>query len=182
MKLTQKSVELKETLRDLWLDHVFWERNAAFGVSLGEGAAVDVADEKVVMNAKAIADSLRPYYGNNVADQMFSLLATHYTAVKDYLMSTHTNSKSGQDAAKARLMQNAGEISTFMAQKNPYWVKETLLPLFTAHASHHMVQIENFHVRNYGAEARVYVEMKRHVYMIADAMAAGIAKQFPKKF
>jgi len=182
MKLTAKAVELKDSLRDLWVDHIFWERSAAVGVTQGEAPAVNVADERVVMNARAIADSLTPFYGSQVADQMFSLLAIHYTAVKDYLMATHNNKMTEREDASARLTQNAADIAAFMAQTNKYWPKETFTPLFTAHAGHHMAQINDLNVRNYDAEARVWVEMKKHVYMIADAMAAGLAKQFPRKF
>ncbi len=36
--------------------------------------------------------------------------------------------------------------------------------------------------KDYGAEATTWTAMKKHIYTIADALAGGIEKQFPKKF
>jgi len=44
-----------------------------------------------------------------------------------------------------------------------------------------MLQIEAFYAKNYTDEARVWKEMKAHMYVISDALAGGLAKQFPKK-
>ncbi len=36
--------------------------------------------------------------------------------------------------------------------------------------------------KDYTAEATTWEAMKKHIYTIADALAGGIEKQFPKKF
>src|SRR5512138_872246 len=64
-----KSVELRETLRDLWVGHVFWVRNVALTTSLGDTRAAKVAEENVVKNARAIADTVIPVYGKPASDK-----------------------------------------------------------------------------------------------------------------
>jgi hypothetical protein len=45
-------------------------------------AAADLAEKQVVANAKQIAGSIEPFYGKAATDQLFKLLAGHYTAIK----------------------------------------------------------------------------------------------------
>jgi len=51
-----------------------------------------------------------------------------------------------------------------------------------AHAGHHVLQINAINAKDFAAEAKVWAMMKDHMYVIADVLADGIAKQFPKKF
>jgi hypothetical protein len=43
-------------------------------------------------------------------------------------------------------------------------------------------QIKQFKARQFDGEAKTWAAMKDHMYVIADALADGIAKQFPEKF
>ncbi len=44
-----------------------------------------------------------------------------------------------------------------------------------------MAQIDALAEKNYTSEAKVWDDMKNHMYVIADALAGGLAKQFPDK-
>jgi hypothetical protein len=43
-------------------------------------------------------------------------------------------------------------------------------------------QISEVKARQFDAEAKTWAAMSAHMYVIADALADGIAKQFPDKF
>jgi hypothetical protein len=181
-KDSAKTVELRQTLRDLWVDHIFWVRNVALMTKVGDVEGAKVAEENVVANARAIANAMGPLYGQAAADKLFGLLAGHYGAVKEYMNASYAGNKAGKDAAAQKLVANANEIAAFLSTANPNWPKQTLVSLLTAHGGHHMAQIDDFAAKDYAAEAQVWEAMKQHMYVIADALAAGIAKQFPKKF
>jgi hypothetical protein len=51
-----------------------------------------------------------------------------------------------------------------------------------AHGGHHIMQIDQVIMKDYAAEAATWDTMRMHIYTIADALAGGIEKQFPKKF
>ncbi|WP_224981670.1 hypothetical protein [Geomonas agri] len=182
MKETAKAVELRQAQRDLWIGHVFWVRNVALATKAGDVKAAQVAEQNVVKNARAIADSVAPVYGKPAADKLFGLLAGHYGAVKEYMTAAYAGNEVAKDAAVAKMTGNANEIATFLSSANPNWPKETLMRLLSAHAGHHIAQIEAFAKNDYATEAEIWDAMKDHMYMIADALAAGIVKQFPKKF
>lgn len=181
-KESPKSVELREDLRDLWVGHIFWVRNVALTTKLGDTNAAKVAEENVVKNAHAIADTIIPLYGQPATDKLFGLLAGHYGSIKEYMTASYAGDKAGKEAAVDKIKKNAEEIATFLSSANPNWPKATLVSLLLAHGAHHIAQIDAFNESNYASEAQTWDAMTKHMYIIADALGNGIVKQFPKKF
>lgn len=179
------SVQVAQTamaLRDLWIGHVFWVRNVVEDTLAGRADAAKTDENQVVANAKQIAAAIEPFYGKAASEKLFSLLAGHYGAVKQYLEATVANSKAKQDAAQKSLTDNANEIAVFLSGANPNLPVDTLRGLLVAHGGHHMQQIQQLHAKQYAQEAQTWEAMKNHMYVIADALAGAIAKQFPDKF
>ncbi|HUL00128.1 MAG TPA: hypothetical protein VLX29_04655 [Nitrospirota bacterium] len=177
------AVDLRLTLRDLWVGHIFWVRNVVYATKYGDTAAAKVAEDNVVKNAKDIAGAVALFYGKEAGDKLFGLLAGHYGAVKEYLNAAVAGDKAAKDSAVDKLKKNAVEIATFLNAANPKnWPKETLVSLLLAHGGQHISQIDAVIAKDYGAEATVWEAMKTHIYTVADALAGGIVKQFPKRF
>lgn len=174
--------DAKAAQRDLWIGHVFWVRNVVDARFEGNANEAEVAEQQVVANAKAIAASIEPFYGKAASEKLFALLAGHWGAISDYIDATRTNSKAGQDAAFKQLVANADEIAVFLGGANPNLPVDVLKGLLMAHGSHHVQQIGEFKAKQFDAEAKTWAAMTQHMYVIADALAEGIAKQFPEKF
>jgi hypothetical protein len=172
----------KAALRDLWIGHVFWVRNVVVAGLDGNKAAQQAAEKQVVANAQAIAGAFEPYYGAKAKDKLFTLLAGHYGAVKDYLDATIAKDSAKQSAATTKLLNNAGEIATFLSGANPYLPKATVEELLQAHGGHHITQIQQLQAKDYTGEAKTWADMTQHMYVIADALGGAVAKQFPAKF
>lgn len=169
-------------LRDLWLGHVFWVRNVVDARLEGNAAEAKSAEEQVVANARAIADAIAPFYGQAASDRLFGLLAGHWGAISGFLDAARAGDKPGEDAALAQLLANADEISKFLSGANPNLPFDALRGLLGAHGAHHVQQIRQLKARQYAEEARTWAAMKDHMYVIADALAGAIAKQFPERF
>jgi hypothetical protein len=177
-----KIADTRAALRDLWIGHVFWVRNVVEARFAGDASAAKTGEAQVVANAQAIAGAIEPYYGKAASDQLFKLLAGHWGAISDYLNATRDGNKASQDSAYKALVANAGEIATFLSGANPNLPADTLRTLLTAHGAHHVQQIQQFKAKQYDLEAKTWTAMKDHMYVIADALADGIAEQFPEKF
>jgi hypothetical protein len=177
---SNKAAETQAALRDLWVGHVFWVRNVVVATLANDTAARAASEKAVVANAKQIANSIAPFYGQPAADKLFGLLAGHYGAVKSYLDAGTDATK--QAAATKAITDNAVEIATFLSGANPNLPKDTVLGLLAAHGGHHMTEIQQLRAKQYDQEAETWEAMKNHMYVIADALAGGIAKQFPDKF
>jgi hypothetical protein len=177
-----KVADTKDALRDLWLGHVFWVRNVVEARIANDAARAKTSEQQVVDNAKAIAGAIEPFYGKAASDKLFGLLAGHWGAISAYLDGTVAGKAAAQDAAQKKLVANAGEIATFLSSANPNWPVDTLRGLLTAHGAHHVQQIQQLKAKQYDQEAQTWTAMKDHMYEIADALASGLAAQFPEKF
>ena len=172
----------KAVLRDLWIAHAFWVRNVVMAELSGDQAAAASAERQAVANAHAIAKSIEPFYGEAAQQRFFDLLAGHYGAVKAYLDATIGENADKQSDATAKLLSNAREIAVFLSGANPYLPKDTVESLLQAHGGHHIAQIQELAAKNYDGEAQTWADMTEHLYVIADATAEALAKQFPAKF
>lgn len=177
-----KVAATQDALRDLWIGHVFWVRDVVKARLAGDGEQAKAAEQQVVANAQAIAGAIEPFYGAAASDRLFELLAGHWGAISDYLDATIADRSRRQDSAAESLSTNAGEIAAFLSSANPNWPEDTLRGLLAAHGAHHIQQIRQLRAGQHEEEAATWAAMKDHMYVIADALTAGLAKQFPEKF
>lgn len=174
--------QTEDALRDLWLGHVFWVRNVVTATIDRNTPAAAAAEQEVVANAKAIAAAIEPFYGKDAADQLFALLAGHYGAVKQYLVATLKRSTTDQDSALQALTANADAIARFLSNANPNLPYAALMGMLAAHGGHHVQQIQALSAGQYAEEAQTWDAMRQHMYAVADALTAALAKQFPARF
>ena len=177
-----KVAETKAALRDLWVGHIFWVRGVVFTTFAKNKPAATAAEQAVVANAKDIAGAIAPFYGQPASDKLFSLLAGHYGAIKEYLEAAVKKNAAAESKATDHLTANAQEIAAFLSGANPNLPKETLEELLLAHGGHHLQQIQEVQAGQYDKEIGTWSAMKGHIYVIADALTDALAKQFPEKF
>lgn len=180
--LEQPAATTRMTLRDLWVEHIFWVRNYAIANQAGNAKQAEVAASEVVADAKRIANSIAPLYGQPAADQLLQLLAGHWGAIKHYSDATVAKDKKGAQAAIDELSSNARAIADFLSKANPYLSHAALMPLLVAHGGHHVAQIDQLADADYAGEARTWSMMREHILTLSDALAAALVKQFPDKF
>lgn len=176
-----KTAQTASTLRDLWVGHGFWVRTLVTETLAGNTAAAANAENQAVANAKQIAASIEPFYGKPASEKLFNLLGGHYGAIKQYLDAVVKADKTKQDLAQKAMVTNGGEIAVFLGSANPNLPIETLRGMLLAHGGHHVQQIHQLQAKEYVQEAQTWEAMKTHMYAIADALAAALAKQFPEK-
>lgn len=115
-----KVAATQAALRDLWVGHIFWVREVSRSLAEKNTAAAESAEQQAVANAKAIAGSIEPFYGKPATEQLFELLAGHYTAIKAHAAATAAGKAPDAKQAVDDLTANAGEIAVFLSGANPY--------------------------------------------------------------
>jgi uncharacterized protein YukE len=168
-------------LRDLLLEHIHWSRTMVLATRDGNAALARVAEGKALDNARALGDAVASFYGGEAGQKFSSLFAGHNRAVKAYMDAAFAGREADKRAATQRAVQNAQEIDAFLSAANPHLPKGAVLNLLGAHWAHHVAAIDAAARRNWSQEARVWEDMRKHIYVIADALAEAIAKQFPDK-
>ncbi len=174
--------DLQAVLRDEWSRHLFWIRNVVLDNAKNDLRSRDFAEKAVATNARDIARTFRPFYGEAASDQLHTVLTKHYGAVKAYSQATVGGNTRQQEVAMAQFASNTDEIAAFFSGINPHLSKDAVRDLFAAHVDHHVTQINKFQNRDYAGEEETWPVMEHHVYGIADALAAALVKQFPAKF
>jgi hypothetical protein len=175
--------EMQKTLRGLWLGHIFMIQHAVLYNMTYDMAERDAADKQVLANIRQIANTFTPYYGESRCENLYTLLASHYSAVKEYSEATIAGSKSRQDAALARMASNADDIDVFFNGVNPHYLpKGTVRGLIAAHGAHHVLQINQYKKKEYARLEETWSMMRQHVYVIADTFTTALVKQFPGRF
>lgn len=174
--------DMQGVLRDQWSRHLFWIRNVVMDTATNDLRSRDFAEEAVVANARELARTFMPFYGKEASERLFTLLAGHYSAVKAYSEATVARNTRQQDAALARFASNTDAIATFLSGINPHLSYGTIRGLLATHVEHHVGQITKFQARDYAGEEETWPVLQHHVYVIADALTAALAKQFPTKF
>ncbi|HKR75230.1 MAG TPA: hypothetical protein VJR95_01115 [Rhodanobacter sp.] len=174
--------KLHAAMRGLWHGHVVHTRAYAMAVKAGNQAAAAKAADDVVENAKQIANAVAGFYGAGAGKGMLKLLAGHWAGVKALTDAEHVGDKAASDKAMQDLSANAGEIAKFLAGANPRnWPEATVRGLLLEHVADHHAQLGEIMSGDAAAEAKTWAAMQEHMNMIADALASGIAQQFPAK-
>lgn len=174
--------DTKAMMRNLWAGHIFWIRNVVLDNAIGNPEARNIAEQEVVNNAKQIASTLSPFYGELASEKLFTLLADHYGAITEYADATVVGNTLQQEAALAHLSTNADDIAAFLSGANPYLSKDGVRGLIAAHGSHHVAQIIQLQEHDYSSEAQTWKVMRKHADVIADTLTTALAQQFPAKF
>lgn len=174
--------QLHAALRSLWHGHIVATRNYALAVKAGDKAAAAKAGDAVVADAKQIADAVAGFYGADAGKGMLKLLAGHWGGVKALTDATHAGDKAAAAKAMQDLSANAGEIAKFLHGANPAnWPEATVNGLLLEHVADHQTQVGEIMRGEKAGEAKTWMMMQEHMNTIADALAGGIAAQFPQK-
>jgi hypothetical protein len=174
---------MKQSLRSLWLGHIYWVQHALLNNATNSLAERNAAEKEVVANAKLIANMVTPFYGEARSEQLFTLLTSHVAAIKEYSEATVAGHTGRQEAALARLASNVDDLAEFFNGANPsYLPKDTVRGLIATHVAHHVLQINQYKNKEYTHLGETWPMMRQHVYFIADTLTAALVKQFPSEF
>jgi hypothetical protein len=171
--------EMRQTLRDLWVGHIFWVRHVVSDIATNDPEERDAAEKEVETNTKQIANVMTPFYGEAASEKLYRLLGGNIGAVEEYSEATVAGNLQHQDAALAHLASNVNEI---LSQLNPYLQKDIVRGLIATHGAHHVLQINQYKTKDYAPLGATWPMMRQHVYVIADTLTTALAKQFPSKF
>ena len=170
--------EVKQALRDLWVEHIFSIRH----VATNNSDERDAAEKEVAANSNLIAHIMKPFYGDAISDKLGRLLNSNYSAIREYSDATVAGNKARQDAALDLLESNTDDIADLLSRVNPYLRKDTIQGLIASHGTHQILQVNLYKERKYARLMATWPTMRRQVYVIADALTTGLVRQFPDKF
>ncbi|MEM4970909.1 MAG: hypothetical protein QXE01_06615 [Sulfolobales archaeon] len=179
---TSPASDLRATLRSLLIQHGEGHRLYAYALYFENKDLQQVAVNELLANSKALGDAVAQVYGRDAGNKFTELFNGHIKAVAMYYQSAFSANESGKREAVDLLTKNAMEIATFLSSANPNLPKEAVFSLLRDHALQAMKQADLLAQGKISEESSIYIAMRNHLILIADALADAIVKQFPEKF
>jgi hypothetical protein len=178
---SDKAVQLRLTLRSLWIDHAFWARTAVVAAKFGNMQAFNQAAQQLDANAQQLAGAMDQFYPG-AGTKVLALLRDHIRYVVEYAVGALTGNSTQQSDAVQKMTQNAEQIASFLSQANPNWPKDAVSAALTGHVGLHKAQIDAIASSDWSRDSTVWSQMVDNVLAIADTLASGIVAQFPNRF
>ena len=168
-------------MRKLWEDHVTYTGLFAIAAIDGGVDANNIA-ERLLRNQDDIGNAIKPYYGDAAGTKLGSLLRDHILIAADLVKAAKGGDSAAQDQADKKWFQNADDIAALLAGANPNWPQKTLQDMLHSHLQMVTEQVVALLKHDTPSLIAAYDKNSQHMMMLADALASGIAKQFPDKF
>lgn len=177
-----KVAELRIALRDLWADHVVWTRLYIISAVAGTPDA-DAAAQRLLKNQEDIGNSIKPFYGEEAGDKLTSLLKDHILIAVDLLNAAKAGDNAAAEEAEKRWYDNADDIATFLSSANPdNWPQEDTAKMLDEHLALTKTEAVARLTGDYATDVQTFDKIFDQSMTMADHLADGIVKQFPKQF
>lgn len=171
---------LRQDMRKLWTDHVVWTRMYIIA-AVADQPDQQAAANRLMKNQEDIGSAVGSFYGKPAGDQLTTLLKEHISVAVDLIKAAKAGDKTAQDAADRKWHDNATAIADFLSRANPNWPRATLVEMMNTHLSTTTDEVVARLQKNWDADVRAYDAVYKHILMMSDALADGIAQQFPEK-
>jgi hypothetical protein len=179
--MASPSGELQTAMRKLWADHVLWTRQYIVSTVLNDPSA-QAASVRLLKNQEDIGNAVVPYYGAAAGAKLTDLLKQHILIAVDLVAAAKAGDAAKQADADRRWHQNAADIATFLSGANPNWPRQTLLDMLNQHLALTTQEAVNRLQQKWNDDVSNFDAIFSQSMMMADALSAGIVKQFPAKF
>lgn len=179
--MTPAQVELSNTLRRLWIEHVLWTR--AFIVStLSDSGDLEQVTERLLRNPADFAAALTPIYGATNARRFEELFRDHLLIAAALVNAAKEGDMGAYNEQRVRWYENADDIANFLAELNPNWDENDWKTMLYDHL--YMTEVEAMQIagNEYGASINQFDQIQQQALNMADEMTSGIIEQFPAMF
>lgn len=172
----------QDAMRKLWEDHVTWTRLYLVSAIAGLPDAEPTA-QRLLQNQTDIGNAIKPFYGEAAGKQLTDLLRSHILIAADLVTAAKGGNSAGVQSASARWDANAVEIADFLSGANQaHWPRETMRTEMRHHLALTLREAQARLKSDWAGDIAAYDEVHTHILGLADVLATGIIKQFPKQF
>lgn len=178
---SDKSSELRTSMRKLWEDHIVWTRMVILGIMDGVGGT-DKAVDRLMKNQEDIGNAIKPIYGDDAGNMLTTLLKEHISIAGDLLNAAKSSNNTDFDAANKKWYDNADKIADFLSTANPNWQKKDMSEMMHNHLALTTEEAVARLKKDYAGDVAAYDKVHDEILAMSDGLTNGIIKQFPDKF
>ena len=179
---TRKAVALRTDMRRLWEDHITWTRLAIISLTTGS-PDTEATVARLLKNQTDIGNAVKPFYGTAAGNELTRQLRQHILIAAEVVGAAKAGDAMKLADAQARWTRNGDAIAEVLASVNPRFWKPTAMKAELR--THLRLTTDEAVARLQGdwhADVAAYDKIHAHALHMSDLLAAGIVKQFPKRF
>jgi hypothetical protein len=180
--VTRKELALRNGMRALWEDHVTWTRLAVISL-LDNSPDTNATVARLLRNQTDIGNAIKPFYGKAAGRSLTRELRLHILIAADLIAAAKAGDQAKVAEEQARWQRNAADIAALLSKANPrHWKRAQLTSMLNEHLRLTTAEVVARLGRDWEADVAAYDRIHRHALGMADALAIGIVKQFPRRF
>lgn len=178
---TDAKIELKRTMKRLWMEHLMWTR--LYVVSTLSG--IDDQEEllaRLLKNQQDIGDAVKPYYGEEAGNKLAEMLKEHIQIAGQVVGAAKAGNEQEVKKHIVNWHRNVGEIAAFLAAANPNWSEKELLDMLLMHMDLLTEDVTARLNKDWEDSIAALEKGEAHLIKMADMLSEGIVRQFPDRF
>lgn len=175
------AMTLKENMRLLWEQHVYWTRMTIISIA-NDLPDKDATTKRLLRNAKDFENLFRCFYGPKLAREFGNLITAHLVIAAELVTAALTGNTKATANAEKRWYANADEFVAFLTHINPSFSDETLREMWYEHLALTKAEAAAMLRGNYTKSITLFDQIEQEALMMADYLTCGITRQFPNKF
>lgn len=179
--ITPEQMDLTNTLRRLWMEHVLWTR--AFIMStLTDAGDIEEVTKRLLQNPTDFAEALTPLYGETNAKRFEEFFRNHLLIAAALVNAAKEGDMGTYNEQRVKWYENADDIANFLAELNPNWDENDWKTMLYDHL--YMTEVEAMQIagNQYANSIQQFDEIQAQALDMADEMVRGLIAQFPANF
>jgi hypothetical protein len=179
---TSKAVALRTDMRKLWEDHITWTRLAIISLTTGS-PDTEATVGRLLQNQTDIGNAVKPFYGKAAGNELTRQLRAHILIAADVVAAAKAGDTAKLADAQARWARNGDDIARVLASVNPrFWKLAAMKAELRTHLKLTTDEAVARLQGDWDADVAAYDRIHVHALHLSDVLAAGLVKQFPKRF
>jgi hypothetical protein len=175
-------LDFQQAVRKLWEDHISWTRFYIIS-ALADLPETDAAAQRLLQNQTDIGNAIKPFYGEDVGNQLTALLTDHILIAVDLLAAAKAGDDDAFQAAYILWHENADQIAAFLNAANPdNWPFDEMQAMMYSHLALTLDEAVARLNADWAGDVAAYDEIHNQILGMADMLAMGIIMQFPDQF
>lgn len=172
---------LARGMERLWTDHAVWTRQYVVA-AVDDRPDAESAASRLLKNQEDIGGAIVPFYGKEAGEGLTGLLKQHILIAVDLIAAAKSGDQEKFAEYDEKWDENAAEIATFLSNANSYWPRQDVIDLLNLHLSLTKGEVVARLERDYQKDVDFFDQILTEILTLADALSAGLIKQFPEKF
>lgn len=174
-------VNLSNNMNLAWIEHILWTRMLLISIaeSLND---LDATKARLLENPKDIANILKKYYGNNIANTIQKLLTEHLVIGGDLIVALKNNNQKLASELNTKWYKNADDMADAFSSINPFYPKEEVRHMLYEHLKLTTNEVTARLRKDYQADIKAYDLVQKEILEMSQFFVDGIVKQFPDLF